>query len=95
MNYIARNWQQAHCKIIDAEYSLKLAAQLTGWLIKNDINRASKLSHVTHRGMEITPNEFELVNINHQRDERMGMVDAYTEKYKTLEKQIGMYDKAK
>ena len=33
--------------------------------------------------MEITPNEFEPVNINHQRDERMGMVDAYTEKYKT------------
>jgi len=41
------------------------------------------------------PNEIDVMYINHQKDEQMGTVTAYCEKYNSLSKQISFFDSAK
>lgn len=96
MDSLGRNWHKAHINIVDAEFSLKFATDLTACILKNDKTPKARNIHTAHRGpQETIPHELDMVNINHHRDERMGMVNAFVEKYHALEAQIAMYDKAK
>lgn len=90
-----RTWQKAHNNIVDALWSIKFASDITSSVLKNDKTSRSQPFMRPMREIDSTPNEFEVVNINHDREERMPTIMAYWEKYSALKLCIERYRKAK
>ena len=102
MDSSAKNWQKAHQSIRDAEYYLKVSSDLGDCILKNNkppkLQRSFLFSRQNNQAQSrqaANPNEIEVVNINHHKEEQMGVITSYLQKYNSLENQIALFDAAK
>ncbi|CAI2366136.1 unnamed protein product [Moneuplotes crassus] len=98
MDSNSRNWEKARNNIFQAEYAMQTATDLASCILKNQSSASQQRMFPYMARPQSTqrpnPNEVEVFNINHEREDQMSVVTAFTEKYQALEDQIKVYDKA-